>query len=41
MVKDRKTTVVVLKQDAYRQYSRPSRRSTSISDYSYGSMEDT
>jgi len=41
LVENRKTNIVVLKQDAYKQYSRPSRKSTSISDYVYSSMDDT
>jgi len=38
LVETRKTSIVVLKQDAYRQYSRPSRKSTSISDYISSSL---
>lgn len=41
LVESRKTSIVVSKQDAYRQYQRPSRKSTSMSDYSYGSLDDT
>jgi len=41
LVESRKTSIVVLKQDAYKQYARTSRKSTSISDYSYNSLDDT
>jgi hypothetical protein len=42
LVVSRKTSIVVSKQDAYRQYSRPTRRTTSMSDYiSSSSLEDT
>jgi hypothetical protein len=40
LVESRKRSIVVSKQDAYRQYQRPSRKSTSMSDYSYGSLDD-
>jgi len=41
MVQNRKTSIVISKQDAYRQYSRPLKKSTSISDYICSSLEDT
>lgn len=41
LVESRKTSIVVSKQDAYKQYSRPTRKSTSMSDYIYGSLDDT
>ena len=41
LVESRKTSIVVSKQDAYRQYSRPTRKSTSMSDYVYSSVDDT
>ena len=41
LVESRKTSIVVLKQDAYRQYSRPAKKSTSMSDYTYSSLDDT
>ena len=41
LVESRKTTIVVSKQDAYKQYQRPARKSTSMSDYAYSSLDDT
>ena len=41
LVESRKTSIVVSKQDAYKQYSRPTRKSTSMSDYVYSSVDDT
>lgn len=41
LVENRKTSIVVSKQDAYRQYSRPVRKSTSMSDYISSSLGDT
>ncbi|KYK34657.1 MAG: hypothetical protein AYK22_05050 [Thermoplasmatales archaeon SG8-52-3] len=41
LVESRKTSIVVSKQDAYKQYSRPTRKSTSMSDYIYSSIDDT
>ena len=41
LVASRKTSIVVSKQDAYRQYSRPLKKSTSMSDYISSSFGDT